>query len=114
MEIIDVENLKSKYFDNENVRKVEKKILMDPKKAPTFVMRKFILNPHGYILEHTHSWEHEIYVLKGKMLVGSRDGKQEVREGMFIFVEPNEPHSYENPFDEPCEFICVVPKEGER
>jgi quercetin dioxygenase-like cupin family protein len=86
------------------------KILMSEKDgAPTAVMRVFEVEPGGYTPFHTHSWEHEVYVLEGKGVV--REGQKEhiLDKGTFVLVEPGEEHQFINRGDDVLRFICVVP-----
>ncbi|WP_126992523.1 cupin domain-containing protein [Thermosipho globiformans] len=90
--------------------KIEKRILIGSKDgAENFVMRLFKLKPGANTPYHTHDWEHEIFVLKGKIQVVSKDNKTDVTAGTFIFVKPNEEHQFVNVGDEDAEFICVIP-----
>ena len=77
--------------------------------APTSVMRVFDVAPGGYTPFHTHNWEHEVYVLRGKGVV--KDGQKEhpLEKGSFVLVLPREEHQFINRGDEVLRFICVVP-----
>jgi quercetin dioxygenase-like cupin family protein len=102
------------YDDAPSVRGVEKRVLIGPRQgAPRFVMRHFTLAPGGYSPEHTHPWEHEVYVLSGKGRVRFSDGAVEVGPDDFVFVPPMDKHQFLNAGDEPLEFLCVVPLSGD-
>ena len=74
------------------------------------IMRCFTLLPGGYSERHSHSHEHLVNVQGGKGIVVDNDGNEiEVREGYSIFVERDELHQFQNPFQEDFEFICVIP-----
>ncbi len=45
--------------------------------APNFAMRQFTVAPGGSTPQHTHSWEHEAYILEGS---GTIQGGEEVKE----------------------------------
>lgn len=81
--------------------------------APNYAMRVFEIGPGGWIKEHSHPWEHEIFVLSGngKIKIGER--WYDVGAGTFIYIPPNVPHAYENPGNDVFRFICVIPTEGE-
>jgi len=81
--------------------------------APNFAMRRFTMEPGGRIGLHDHPWEHEIYILKGRGVAFNDRERVEVKEGDVIFIPGNEPHGYENPWDEELMFICMVPNEGD-
>jgi len=74
-----------------------------------FVMRRFIIKPGGSIPRHSHWYEHEIYVLKGRGIVGIEDREYEVSEGSVLFVPPDVPHWYKNIGEEDWEFLCIIP-----
>ena len=76
------------------------------------VMRVFRLEPGGHTPKHQHDWEHINHVLsgRGKLLIG--DTLSELSEKDFALVPSNIEHQFTNPYDEPFEFICIVPKRG--
>lgn len=79
-----------------------------------FYMRKFTMHPGGSMPEHYHNnYEHEQYILKGKMKL-YMDGEQaEVEAGDVVYIPENVPHWYENDGEEDAEFLCLIPKKGE-
>lgn len=102
------------YDDAPAVRGVEKRILIGPHQgAPRFVMRHFTIAPGGYSPEHSHPWEHEVYVLSGRGRIRFSDGAAEVGPGDFVLVSPMDKHQFQNADGEPFEFICVVPLSGD-
>ncbi|MCS7174211.1 cupin domain-containing protein [Pseudothermotoga sp.] len=93
--------------------KVLKRVFISPTEAPNFVLRLFTLQPNASTPFHSHSWEHEVFVIEGKLKVVSQDGEVTVEPGHFVYVAPNEQHQFINVSNAPSSFICVVPKEGE-
>ena len=77
------------------------------------VLRVFRLEPGGYTPRHKHDWEHVNYVISGKGKLRLGDTVNDIAENDFAFVPPNTDHQFENPYDEPFEFICIVPAIGE-
>jgi len=78
-----------------------------------YTMRVFKIAPGGNTPKHSHDWEHVNYIMagKGQLLI---DGKiSEVSEKDFALVPPNAEHQFLNPYDQPFEFICIVPNRGE-
>ena len=50
-----------------------------------------------------------VKVEKGKGIVISPDGKEnQLYEGMSLLVASNEKHQFQNPYDEPFEFLCII------
>ena len=102
------------FHDGEVVRHVEKRVLLGPDSdAPNFSMRKFTVGADGCTPYHTHPWEHEVYVLAGRGEVRFVGGSQPIALGDFAFVPPNDEHQFVNVGDEPFEFVCMVPLDGE-
>ncbi len=80
--------------------------------AENYAMRLFTLEPGGIIPRHQHPWEHEIFVIKGRGVIGAGDEEREVIEGSFAYIPPDVPHWYRNTGDEEWKFICVIPIRG--
>ena len=77
--------------------------------APNFVMRIFELAPGTSPRYHSHSWEHEVFVLSGRGIIRSESGDREISEGSVAYIKPNEPHGLANNSDKPLRFICLIP-----
>ena len=77
--------------------------------APNFTMRIFTVAPGGETPLHTHSHEHEIFVLSGEGIVLFGGVEYELKPGCFKFIVPNVEHRFRNTGDEDLVFICVVP-----
>ena len=77
--------------------------------APTFAMRLFELAPGGQTPLHTHTNEHEVFVLEGEGSIW-REGKDvAVRHGTAIFVPGGEKHCFKNRGKSAFRFLCLVP-----
>ncbi|MBC7123967.1 MULTISPECIES: cupin domain-containing protein [Pseudothermotoga] len=92
---------------------VLKRVFISKDEAPTFVMRLFTLQSNASTPLHSHPWEHEVFVVEGRLKVVCDNGETIVEKGHFVYVSPNELHQFVNVFEGPSSFICVVPKEGE-
>jgi len=77
--------------------------------ARAFAMRLFELDPGAEIKEHSHPWEHEIFVLEGEGTVGIGGSEYAVRKDYFIFIPPNVPHRYKNTGSKVLKFLCMIP-----
>ncbi len=82
--------------------------------AENYAMRLFTIKPGGKIARHSHPWEHEIFVLSGRGRIGAGEQEVEVREGNFLYIEPDVPHWYVNDGDENFKFLCIIPMKGVR
>ena len=80
--------------------------------APNFAMRLFRFEPGASMAPHSHPWEHEIYVLSGRVVVTVGGEEVEAGPGTALLVPPNVEHSYRNPGEEDAVFICVIPLSG--
>ncbi len=78
-----------------------------------YVLRVFRIEPGGYTPHHQHAWEHINHVIRGRGKLRLGDRIFELGEKDFALVPANTEHQFENPFDTPFEFICIVPKKGE-
>lgn len=72
-------------------------------------LRVFRLEPGGYTPRHQHGWEHINHVISGKGRLRIGDTVREIAARDFAVVPADTEHQFENPFDEPFEFICIVP-----
>ncbi len=100
-------------IDGKDARAVEKRVLIGPAQgAPNYVMRHFRINSRGYTPDHSHPWEHEVYVLKGDGFLNSEGRSIPIKSGDYVFVPAGERHQF-LAGDEGIEFICVIPKYGQ-
>ncbi len=92
-------------------RSMWKRVLIGPDNgSKNIIMRYFTLLPGGYSERHSHSHEHLVNIESGKGIVVDKNGNEiEVSEGYNIFVEADELHQFQNPFEKNFEFICVIP-----
>lgn len=82
--------------------------------APNFYMRLFELAPAGCTPQHSHPWEHEVYVLEGEGIVEGANGSWKLCPGTVVFVAPNEPHCFRNTSTTTLKFLCLIPAHGKR
>ncbi|BBE30033.1 cupin [Tepiditoga spiralis] len=102
------------FINNDTVKNVKKRVLIGSKLgAPNFVMRLFTVAPNGNSPKHSHHWEHEIFILKGKANVFNGEEYQVVEAGNYIFVPGNVEHQLINIGEDDLEFICVIPNSAD-
>lgn len=77
--------------------------------APNFAMRLFEVEPGCDTPFHTHPEEHEVFVVGGEGLVRGESGDVPLKEGMVVFVSPNEKHQFVNRGEGTLRFLCVIP-----
>lgn len=86
-----------------------KQVLISQKNAPNFAMRKFTIEPGGYMPLHTNIVEHEQYVLKGKAEVNIGGKLYVVQKDDVVFIPAEIEHNYKTIGNEAFEFLCIVP-----
>ena len=84
-------------------------MLISPKDAPHFAMRKFVIEQNGNMPLHTNSVEHEQYVLKGKAIVTLGEQTFIAQKDDVLFIPAGVAHAYEVVGNEDYEFLCLVP-----
>ncbi len=84
-------------------------LIKDTEGAENYAMRLFTLEPGAEIPRHMHPWEHEIFILEGKGVIGAGEEEVEVHEGNFLYIEPDVPHWYKNTGDREWKFLCIIP-----
>lgn len=108
MSYLDVEEEKS---DMPGANRVRVRWLISKKDgAKNFFMRRFEID--GWTPYHTHSHEHEVFVLSGEgVLVG--DGvEHHLKPGVFCWIPPNEPHQFKNTGQGSLCILCLIPSEN--
>jgi quercetin dioxygenase-like cupin family protein len=79
--------------------------------APNFALRVVEFGPGVVFPEHSHPYEHEIFVLEGHGVAEGPDGEAIMKPGTAVLIPPSEPHSYRNVGSGPLRFICVIPNQ---
>ena len=91
-----------------------RQVLFGPEETPHFAMRRFVIQPGGFMPLHTNTVEHEQLVLAGEAQVESADGPRRVKKGDVVLIPAGEPHSYRCVSDGPFEFLCLVPNKEDK
>jgi quercetin dioxygenase-like cupin family protein len=77
--------------------------------AKNFAMRLFKIKPKGRSAQHSHSWEHEVFVLEGQGSVLCGNEEKHIEPGYAVFIPPNISHYFRNTGDKPLRFLCLIP-----
>ena len=103
----------SNYLDTKPIQElsgvVKREVITADDGAPHFSMRVFEVQPGSSSPSHSHSFEHEVFVLSGQGAVISGQGEIPIAKDCVIFVAPNEHHCFVNKGNELLRFICVIP-----
>lgn len=86
-------------------------LISEKDKAPNFAMRMFEVEPGGFTPYHSHSWEHENFIVEGTGVLVTEDGELPFKQGDVIFIDPFMKHNYKNTGDTTLKFLCLVPLE---
>jgi quercetin dioxygenase-like cupin family protein len=81
--------------------------------APSFAMRRFIMERGGGMPLHSNEVEHEQYVLQGRARIVIGDESHDVAAGDVLYIPAGTPHSY-TVVEGPFEFLCMVPNRPDR
>ncbi|UCE95395.1 MAG: cupin domain-containing protein [Candidatus Bathyarchaeota archaeon] len=77
--------------------------------AAHFAMRYFEMAPKGHSPNHSHEWEHEVFILDGECLVVCGSQRIKVGPGYAVFIPPNTIHHFRNEGTKDLKFLCLVP-----
>ena len=110
MKVINYKNIPPVALDNEAVKNIAGRVLIGKEdKAEHFCMRLFEMGPGGHTPEHSHDWEHEVFIHAGKGDVLIQDTRYPLETGSAVLVPANTIHQFRNTGDEALVFICLVP-----
>ncbi len=76
--------------------------------APNFAMRHILVEPGGHSPKHSHDYEHEVYIVKGKGTVLLEGNHQPIRTGDVVYVPADHEHQF-RAGDQGLSFLCLVP-----
>jgi quercetin dioxygenase-like cupin family protein len=82
--------------------------------ARIFSLRVITIEPRGQIGLHSHNWEHEIFVIRGKGRAFTKTESVDMNPDDFIWIPPDEEHGFENTGDVALEFVCCIPISRQR
>jgi quercetin dioxygenase-like cupin family protein len=77
--------------------------------AENFFMRIIDFGPGSVSPNHSHSYEHEMFVIDGKGSVELEGEKRELNKGDVLFVPPDSHHCFES--EAGMEMMCLIPKQ---
>ena len=79
--------------------------------APNFCMRVFEVEPKSSTPDHSHPWEHEVFVLAGRGVVRNGQGETEIGPDSVVFIAPGEQHCFVNTGQTVLRFVCLIPNQ---
>jgi quercetin dioxygenase-like cupin family protein len=106
--VTNVKDIKEVKLKREGVKGVSVKYLLHKGVgAKRLELRLFTIEVGGYTPLERHEHEHEIFILRGKVLVRGGETEVIVKAGDAIFVPSNEEHQFCNIGEEKAEFLCT-------
>jgi len=110
MKIEKSSNIKKLSVDLEGAKDVEIRWLISKEDgAENFAMRMFELQPGGHTPLHTHSHEHEVFIIEGRGVLIFEGKEYEFGPEYVIFVPPNKEHRFKNMGDSVLRILCLIP-----
>ncbi len=97
-----------------NWNKIIRKVLVGDSLKTKSHVRYFEIAPGGRSSFERHKHEHIVIGIRGrgKVLLDNRSHKIGFLD--VVYVSPDTPHQFLNPFNEPFGFICVVPAKRDK
>ena len=74
--------------------KTSKQVLISHEEGPNFAMRRFVIEPGGFMPLHSNSVEHEQFCIGGEAEVVIGEETVIVKKNDVVFIPANIPHSY--------------------
>lgn len=104
------------YEDMKAYNGVKKQILIGPKDGSNeIVLRYFSVAPGGNTPYHQHGFPHLVKVEKGTGIVIEANGiEHQLKVNDLVFISDDEIHGFKNNGTENFDFICIVPRRGEK
>ena len=109
MKIFHYDTVKAKDVEGGALKTKVRWLITKEMGAENFAMRLFEMESGGCSPLHTHSWEHEVFILEGEGLVFDGEKATEFKAGDVVFVPPDERHQFKNNGKKLLKFLCLVP-----
>lgn len=93
---------------------VTKRIIFAPGKFwDDYVVRHFTVAGSAQTPFHDHDWPHYVLIMAGKCRASIDGETYDLERGSWAHVPSNVRHFFLNTGDDPLEFVCIVPREGD-
>jgi quercetin dioxygenase-like cupin family protein len=110
MKIEKSSNIKKLSVDSEGAKDVKIRWLISKEDgAENFAMRMFELQPGGHTPLHTHSHEHEVFIIEGRGVLIFEGEEHEFGPEYVMFVPPDREHRFKNTGDSMLRLLCLIP-----
>jgi quercetin dioxygenase-like cupin family protein len=113
MKIIKYRQINPKNLENNKSKGVAGRVVVGRNEgAENFFMRLFEISPGGYTPQHTHDWEHEVFIRSGNGEVFADGTWHPINSDDIIFIPANEEHQIRNNSQETLIFLCLIPSKA--
>jgi DNA-binding NarL/FixJ family response regulator len=85
-------------------------LISELEEAPSVALKLYELAPGVVGPVHTHVWEDEVFVLRGRGAVVGPEGEVAIGEGDVLYIPPRERHQFVNKGDDDLCLLMAVPK----
>jgi quercetin dioxygenase-like cupin family protein len=85
-------------------------LVSEMEEAPSVALKLYELAPGVVGPVHTHVWEDEVFVLRGRGAVAGPEGEMAIGEGDVLYIPPRERHQFVNKGDGDLCLLMAVPK----
>jgi DNA-binding NarL/FixJ family response regulator len=85
-------------------------LISELEEAPSMALKLYELAPGVVGPVHTHVWEDEVFVLRGRGAVVGPEGEVAIGEGDVLYIPPSERHQFVNKGDDDLCLLMAVPK----
>lgn len=107
MKVVSYKDIESKEVEGSSKLKIK---WLNTEGSENFAVRHCEIGSGGFSPYHSHSWEHEIFVLEGNgVVVGDKESKS-ISVGDSISIPADEIHQIKNPNNKPLRILCIIPK----
>ncbi len=79
-----------------------------------FHLRYFEIMPEGYSSFETHKHEHVVIGIRGRGKARLNKRNIDIKFLDVLYINPNTPHRFYNPYKEPFGFFCIVNAKRDR
>ena len=107
MKIISYKDVESKEVEGSSKLKIK---WLNTGGSENFAVRHCEIGSGGFSPYHSHSWEHEIFVLEGEGLAIGGNESKSISVGDSISIPSNEIHQIRNTGKLPLRILCIIPK----
>ncbi len=85
-------------------------LISELEETPGVALKLYELAPGVVGPIHTHVWEDEVFVLRGRGAVVGPEGEVAIGEGDVLYIPPRERHQFVNKGDTDLCLLMAVPK----